>query len=70
MQACDRMVSCGVSYTESCRGLSLSVKELSGHFEQNKVVSVGTCVYACVHVVDLVVEDRPLEFSCVCVCER
>ena len=37
---CDKMVGTGNSYMESSRCFSVSLKELSSHFEETEVVKV------------------------------
>ena len=44
VSTCDRMVVTGNSYTEACRSFSVSVKELSSHFQDSDVITVSsTC---------------------------
>ena len=41
VSTCDRMVATGNSYTEACRSFSVSIKELSSHFQDSEVVTVS-----------------------------
>ena len=45
VQSCDRMVNSGISYMEECRSFSVSVKELSSHFEKGESVSVSHSIH-------------------------
>lgn len=41
VSTCDRMVATGKSYTEACRSFSVSIKELSSHFQDSDVITVS-----------------------------
>ncbi len=58
---CDKMVTTGYAYTETCRSFSVSIKDLAMHFTQGEVVAVSWewCVFVCYCI---------LKLLCICVC--